>query len=123
MMYHLNYQSKIPIFTQIVDQTIQLVGMKVLTGDDALPSVRSLATELGINPNTVAKAYQELERMGVIYTAVGKGSFVRANYQLSQEFISQQLIKAQELLQQCLQMGIAKSQLQQMINDLKETNA
>ena len=121
-MYHLNYQSKIPIFTQIVDQTIQLVGMKVLSGDDALPSVRSLASELGINPNTVAKAYQELERMGVIYTAVGKGSFVRANYQLSKEFINQQLIKVQELLQQCLQMGIAKSQLQQMINDLKETN-
>ena len=52
------------------------ISLGVLKDGDRLPSVRNLALKLGVNPNTVAKAYQELERQGIIYTVPGRGSFV-----------------------------------------------
>lgn len=75
-MFMLNPQDKTPIFTQLKKQIIEFIGIGILNANDQLPSVRSLANELGINPNTVAKAYQELELQGYVYTVAGKGCFV-----------------------------------------------
>ncbi|HWI51729.1 MAG TPA: GntR family transcriptional regulator [Symbiobacteriaceae bacterium] len=76
MWYHLDPSSGTPIYRQLVDQVQQAVASGVLRAGDRLPSVRDLAVELAVNPNTIAKAYQELERAGVIETPRGKGSFV-----------------------------------------------
>jgi GntR family transcriptional regulator len=76
MWLHIDPSSGTPIYRQIVDQVRQAVASGVLRAGDRLPSVRDMAVELAVNPNTVAKAYQELERDGVIETPRGKGSFV-----------------------------------------------
>lgn len=76
MWYHIDPSSGTPIYRQLVDQVRQAVASGVLRAGDRLPSVRDLAVELAVNPNTVAKAYQELEREGVIETPRGKGSFI-----------------------------------------------
>lgn len=75
-MIHLDPTSRIPIYQQIKEQIIELIVMGVFPPESRLPSVRALATETGLNPNTVQKAYQELENEGVIYTVGGKGCFV-----------------------------------------------
>jgi DNA-binding transcriptional regulator YhcF (GntR family) len=66
MLFHVNSSSGVPIYVQIEAQVKNAVAAGALRRDQSLPSVRKLATELGINPNTVARAYQELERDGVI---------------------------------------------------------
>lgn len=76
MWYHIDPASGTPIYRQLVEQVRQAVASGVLKAGDRLPSVRDLAVELAVNPNTVAKAYQELEREGVIETPRGRGSFV-----------------------------------------------
>lgn len=71
-------RSRSLIWEQIVDSVKQQIARGVLREDDYMPSVRSLANELGINPNTIQKAYAELERQGIIKSVPGKGSIVIA---------------------------------------------
>lgn len=80
-MFSIDLTSRIPIYEQIYQKIVGLILNGSLSENDQLPSVRSLAKSTGVNPNTVAKAYQELERNGVIYSVPGRGSFVSAqNY-------------------------------------------
>ncbi len=67
------------IYQQLKDEVIRLAGMGVLRPDDQLPSVRALARELGINPNTVAKAYSQLEADGITYSVAGRGEISRGD--------------------------------------------
>lgn len=76
MWFHVDTRAGVPIYLQIVGQVRQAVAMGILSPGDQLPTVRELAVQLTVNPNTVAKAYQELEREGVIETARGRGTFV-----------------------------------------------
>ncbi len=75
-MFILDYRDKRPIYEQIIDKLSELMIHNVLKPEDKLPSVRSLAMDLSINPNTIQRAYLELERLGYIYSVKGKGSFV-----------------------------------------------
>jgi GntR family transcriptional regulator len=72
-------RSGVPIYLQLVEQVKRSVALGVLTTGEQLPTVKQLALDLTVNPNTVARAYRELEREGVIETAVGRGSFIRDN--------------------------------------------
>ena len=72
----IDYRSNLPIYDQIVNGFIRLRSIGVLRADDKLPSVRQLANELHINPNTVQKAYSILEGDGIIYSMSGKGSSI-----------------------------------------------
>ena len=75
-MIQLDPTSRVPVYQQIKEQINELIVMGVFPPESRLPSVRALATETGLNPNTVQKAYQELESEDVIYTVGGKGCFV-----------------------------------------------
>ncbi|MBQ5911149.1 MAG: GntR family transcriptional regulator [Clostridia bacterium] len=75
-MITIDYKSRVPIYDQITAGFIRLKTLGVLKPHDKLPSVRSMASSLGINPNTVQKAYAILEADGVIYSVSGKGSFI-----------------------------------------------
>ena len=75
-MFQIDFKSGVPIYTQIKNQVVRLAFEGELSPGEQLPSVRGVARELGINPNTVAKAYQELEAEGIIYSVGGKGSFL-----------------------------------------------
>ncbi|MBO5617466.1 MAG: GntR family transcriptional regulator [Pseudobutyrivibrio sp.] len=74
-MIQLNYRDSKPIYEQIKDGLRRLVVTGAVKKDERLPSVRELATSLSINPNTIQKAYRELEQEGYIYTIAGKGSY------------------------------------------------
>ncbi len=75
-MFSVDFQSRVSLYEQIVIQVERFITSGILKENEQLPSVRQVAFELGINPNTIQRAYTELERRGVIYTVVGKGSFV-----------------------------------------------
>jgi GntR family transcriptional regulator len=72
-------RSGVPIYLQLIEQVKRLVAMGALRAGEQLPTGKQLALDLTINPNTVARAYHDLERDGVIETTPGRGSFVRAN--------------------------------------------
>lgn len=76
MVLHVNPSSGVPIYLQIEAQMKQAVAAGALKPGDALPTVRKLAADLSVNPNTVARAYQNLGREGVITTVIGGGTFV-----------------------------------------------
>ena len=75
-MIVLDYRDRRPLYEQVTEKLEELMFSGVLPPDSRLPSVRSMATELSINPNTIQRAYAELERQGYIYSVKGKGSFV-----------------------------------------------
>ena len=75
-MFTVNFGSRIPVYQQLYDDVVRLVSLGILKSHTKLPPVRTLATELGINPNTVQKAYKMLEAEGYIYSTVGRGSFI-----------------------------------------------
>ena len=85
-MIHLDYRDARPIYAQIVDNLRKQISAGILQPGDRLPSVRELAAELAINPNTIQRAYRELEMQGYIATVPGKGCFVcKACSQVSAE--------------------------------------
>lgn len=92
---HVNPEAGTPIYQQIMAQLKHAIGLGVYPPDSPIPTIREMALQLKVNPNTVAKAVRELEREGILVTRVGKGSFVAAEaVQLTQ---SDQLGKAAEL--------------------------
>lgn len=87
-MISIDYRSGEPIYDQIVGGILRLKSVGALSPGDKLPSVRSMALEIGINPNTVQKAYGILESNGVIYSVAGKGSFLSGE-ETAMEMIAQ----------------------------------
>ena len=81
-MVVIDYQNRKPIYEQIVERFQMLIVKGILEPDSQMPSVRALATELSINPNTIQKAYAVLEQEGYIYPVKGRGSFVSGNQAL-----------------------------------------
>lgn len=75
-MFVLDYKSRLPIYEQLYESITRMAALGAMEPGEALPSVRSLAQELGVNPNTVQKAYQMLEHDGIISSVPGKGSFL-----------------------------------------------
>ena len=94
-MISLDFYSRIPIYRQIVERITELILLGVWPEGTQLPSVRSLAASLGTNPNTIQKAYQELESQGVISSAAGRGSFVQGK-EAAQGVFREQAKKALE---------------------------
>ena len=76
MQFHLDQRSGLPMYLQIVQQVKEALRLGLLDIGDQLPTVREVVAELAINPNTVAKAYRELEREGLVDARQGRGTFV-----------------------------------------------
>ncbi len=102
--------SPTPLFAQIVHQVRQAVAVGALKAGEQLPTVRELAAELVLNPNTVAKAYQELERDGVLVTRRGAGTFVaEANCVLAPQERERLLAgKVDECLTEAVHLGFGR---------------
>lgn len=117
-MLSIDLQSRVPIFEQIQNGIIRLVHYGVLLPDEQLPSVRNLAQELGVNPNTVQKAYQQLEGSGMIYSVAGRGSFV-SDLQAESEYRHDELAdKFLTLLQEAVMKGFPCARLEKMIHQV-----
>ena len=123
-MYSIDNQSRKAVYEQIVEQTERFVLSGILGPDQAMPSVRSLSIELSVNPNTIQKAYSELERRGVIYISPGKGSFVSpgAKDALAQERVSR-LEMIESYSRECAWAGIDKELVCQAVDRGYDTNS
>jgi GntR family transcriptional regulator len=109
-MIIIDYKDRRPIYEQVTERFQELILKGVLEPDSQLPSVRNLAMELSINPNTIQRAYAELERRGFIYSVKGKGSFIAANDPLI-EYKKQEIFNATlALVKQAKDIGITKDQ-------------
>ena len=119
IMFELDMRSRKPIYEQLVDKMKELIMNEVVKPDEQLPSVRTLATELTINPNTIQKAYRELETQGFIYSIKGKGSFVNPNNQIKDLEKIESVKKALEkLVLEALYLGIRTEELKELIEEL-----
>ncbi len=77
-MFQIDVMSRKPVYEQLINQMERFILTGVMHQDDQIPSVRSLSVELAVNPNTIQKAYSELDRRGITYSVPGRGSFVAA---------------------------------------------
>ncbi len=122
-MIQLDYKSGIPIYDQLINGIIRLKMLGALKGGDALPSVRALASNLGINPNTVQKAYAILEEKGVIYSVSGKGSFISDDNESDRAVKDIALAEIKKAISDAKHKGLLKEELIKCIEEAyKEEN-
>lgn len=115
-MISIDITGRTPIYEQIYRAVCSDIACGLLKENDRIPPSRTLAQQLGLNPNTVAKAYQILERDGIIYTAVGKGSFIaNAKEKVTSALTGDFTEKARETLK----MGVPAETLIEIIEKLK----
>ena len=129
-MIILDYRDTRPLYEQIVDKFQMLILSGALEPNSRMPSVRSLAVELSINPNTIQRAYSELERNGFLYTVKGKGNYVAYSDSLKDVRKQEILEKLRDLKKEALSMGRTVKELTEFLEQedtaaagQKETNA
>ncbi len=110
-MILIDYSDKRPIYEQIAARFEALIVSGVMEADEKLPSVRTLAVELSINPNTIQRAYMELEKDGFIYTVKGKGNFVKRDEELMGRQKEKLLKGLEEQAFACVQQGVKKQEI------------
>ena len=116
-MILLDYKDRRPIYEQVVEKLQDLMICGVLEQDSQLPSVRSLATELSINPNTIQRAYAELERNGFIYSVKGRGSFVGSISRLREQKCRELEEKVAGLAVEAKSLGMDKTAFVRMAEE------
>ena len=110
-MIIIDYKDARPIYEQIVDRFEQLILRGVLETDGQMPSVRTLAMELSINPNTIQRAYAELERRGFMYSVKGRGRFVAYSEKLLAGKRAELVLKLKNVFAEANELGISKDEL------------
>ena len=114
-MIILDYKDRRPIYEQVAEKLEELMLLGILGENEPLPSVRSLAMELSINPNTIQRAYAELERQGYIYTVKGKGSFVAENSVMKEKRKKDLLVQVSEVTDEAIRLGISGEEIKNMV--------
>lgn len=109
-MIVIDYQNRKPIYEQIVERFQMLIVRGVLEPDSQMPSVRSLATELSINPNTIQKAYAILEQQGYIYPVKGRGNFVSGGRNLVEQKKENFFQKLRIVIREGIELGVTKEE-------------
>ena len=117
-MITIDYRSRVPIFDQIVSGIMQLKAMGVLSAGDKLPSVRALAGELGVNPNTVQKSYAILESSGVIYSVAGKGSFISLDDAAMEAIVAAARAEFLRAVEKAKAAGLSEKMLADAVKDV-----
>lgn len=110
-LIQLNYRDSKPIYEQIKDGLRKLVISSSLSANEKLPSVRELASSLAINPNTIQKAYRDLESEGYIYTVVGRGTFVAKQQEIVEARRQELLERFDETVEELFFLSVEESEL------------
>lgn len=119
-MIILDYKDRRPLYEQIVDRFSDMILKGVLKPDDKMPSVRNLAMELSINPNTIQRAYMELEHKGFLYSVKGRGNFVSDSGKLKEEWKQEIRNHLKDNLTEAFLHGIERREIDQMIEEIYE---
>lgn len=118
-MIQLNFRDSKPIYEQVEDGIRKLVVNNLIAEDEKLPSVRELASKYALNPNTISRAYRELEEQGYIYTLNGKGTFVAANEKVNDMRKEELLQQFDELVKELSFLMVPTEQLVERVSNVK----
>ena len=119
-MISIDYQSKLPLYEQIVQRFQTLILSGALPPGSQMPSVRSLAMELSINPNTIQKAFSTLEQEGYIYSVKGKGNFVAESTGLAEQKNRTLMEQFRRLVSYGRELGIIEQEYEEVIRCIYE---
>jgi GntR family transcriptional regulator len=119
-MIWIDYTDATPIYEQIVSRYKNLIVRGAIAPNEKMPSVRTLAMELSINPNTIQKAYAELERQGFLYTVKGRGNFVADNADLKEKKKKEILQKLEAVVKEAEESSVELSVLTDYLKARKD---
>ncbi len=122
-MIQLDYKSSVPICDQIVNGVIRFKALGVLKSGTQLPSVRQLAMQLSVNPNTIQKAYGILETNGILCSVKGKGSFISGDENAEAAVLARAKANFREAVAKARELGLTDAQLMEMINEKGDETA
>jgi len=119
MIFQLNFKSGKPVYLQVVDQVKAAAASGAIRPGEALPSIRPLAEELRVNRNTIAKAYSELESLGVVETQPGRGCFLKENNGAVRKEVRRRLLIAEidQTLVQAHHLQVSRRELLELIHE------
>ena len=110
-MFSINYRDSRPIYEQIMDELRRMIVAGVFAPDEKLPSVRELAQQLAINPNTIQRAYRELEADGYLYSVPGKGNFVGGHREVDKRRRAELLTQITAAARELRYLGVTEEEL------------
>lgn len=114
-MFAINYRDSRPIYEQIMDELRKMIISGVFASDEKLPSVRELAQQLAINPNTIQRAYRELEISGYIYSVAGKGNFAAARHEVDESRKTALLAQLAETARELRFLGVSDAEIAETV--------
>lgn len=119
-MFAMQLEGGAPIYEQLVSRITELISNGTLSENEKLPAVREVAKALGVNPNTVQKAYSMLEQSGLIYSIPAKGSYV-GKTEKTEEIIKKKILGTlSENISEALKAGVKEEEIMLIIKNLKE---
>lgn len=121
-MFDIKMEGKQPIYEQICGGISALIASGALLPEEKLPTVREVAKSLGVNPNTVQKAYAQLERDGLIYSVPAKGSYVSSGGKAADAIRQKALNKLSEDMQNAKNAGVSKEEAGKILEKIWDTN-
>ena len=117
MLVEIDYKEKCPLYEQITARFEQLIIKGALKPGEAMPSIRSLAVELSINPNTIQKSYATLEQAGYTYSVSGRGSFVSNVEEIMPKKREEFFAEIEELIKRAGDLGISRAEIIEYIKE------
>lgn len=118
-MFTINPRNKEPIYAQLVSQLRYFIAIDAISPNESLPSVRQLSVTLGINPNTVQKAYRQMEQEGLIYAIGGSGYFVTDDIDTQRQKQQEEMIDTLEKsLQKMKESGVDQATIQRIVQSV-----
>lgn len=122
-MFQLDVRSRKPIYEQLVDKIKELIIAQILKPDEQLPSIRMLSSQLTVNPNTIQRAYRELENQGYLYSIKGKGNFVAAiEHMPNEQKLTELKAEIKKLIAEAIYLGLTKEDLDVLFFEVNHTN-
>lgn len=118
-MITIDKMSRIPIYEQIISRFSNLIALGLISPDSPLPSVRTLSMQLAINPNTLQRAYLEMERMGLCYSVAGSGRYVSKDARTS--LVAMQQAELDKLKEYCWELCDSGIEKETILNYIKES--
>ena len=119
-MFQVDLKSRKSIYEQVVDNVKELIVTGVMPAESKLPSVRELSKQLTVNPNTIQKAYRELEHQGYIYTVTGLGCFVavRDEKEIDEKRVKQIMEELILVVRELMYLGIAPEEIKKKVDEI-----
>ncbi len=115
-MIQLKFRDAKPIYEQVKDGIKNMVYQNVLSQDEKLPSVREMASALAINPNTISRAYKELEQEGFLYTQTGVGTFVNKDTDITEKRIQELYKELAKVVEELDKYSVSRNEVMEIVD-------